>query len=40
LDSIQRVLWALPENTIVYPGHGESTQIGIEKRENPFLRVD
>jgi hydroxyacylglutathione hydrolase len=27
----------LPDETIVYPGHGESTNIGIEKRTNPFL---
>ena len=38
LRSIRNVLWALPDSTVVHPGHGESTQIGIEKRENPFLR--
>jgi hydroxyacylglutathione hydrolase len=27
----------LPDETIVYPGHGEYTNIGIEKRTNPFL---
>lgn len=27
----------LPDETIVYPGHGEHTTIGIEKRNNPFL---
>lgn len=27
----------LPDETIVYPGHGEHTNIGIEKRTNPFL---
>ena len=27
----------LPDETIVYPGHGEHTNIGIEKRTSPFL---
>jgi hydroxyacylglutathione hydrolase len=27
----------LPNNLIVYPGHGESTLLGQEKRVNPFL---
>ena len=30
-------LFELPENTHVYPGHGEKTDIGAEKRENPFI---
>jgi glyoxylase-like metal-dependent hydrolase (beta-lactamase superfamily II) len=38
LQSIRNVLWTLPDSTVVHPGHGESTLIGIEKRENPFLR--
>jgi glyoxylase-like metal-dependent hydrolase (beta-lactamase superfamily II) len=38
LDSISRQLWPLPDDTIVYPGHGESTTIGWEKKHNPFLR--
>lgn len=28
----------LPDETIVYPGHGPETVLGEEKRSNPFLR--
>ena len=38
MDSIQRVLFALPEDTVVYSGHGPTTTIGEEKRLNPWLR--
>jgi glyoxylase-like metal-dependent hydrolase (beta-lactamase superfamily II) len=34
---IQRVLWPLPPDTVVYPGHGPVTTVGHEKRTNPFL---
>ena len=30
-------LMRLPDNLLVYPGHGPSTIIGEEKRVNPFL---
>lgn len=30
-------LTALPRDTIVYPGHGDTTSIGEEIRSNPFL---
>ena len=34
---IQEKLFVLPDDTKVYPGHGESTTIGHEKEYNPFL---
>jgi hydroxyacylglutathione hydrolase len=37
LNSIRTVLFAFPDETVVYPGHGEPTTVGTEKRTNPFL---
>jgi hydroxyacylglutathione hydrolase len=37
LESIRSRLLTLPDETIVYPGHGPSTTIGFEKRTNPFF---
>lgn len=37
VDSIQKKLMVLPEETVVYPGHMEQTVIGDEKRRNPYL---
>lgn len=34
-----RKLYKLPDATIVYPGHGETTTIGKEKISNPFVRL-
>lgn len=31
-------LYKLPDETVVYPGHGGSTTIGDEKHNNPFVR--
>ncbi len=37
MDSIHNRLMALPDDTVVYPGHGPETTIGRERRSNPFL---
>ena len=37
LNSIRQKLFVLPEETIVYSGHGQPTSIGGEKKYNPFL---
>lgn len=39
LRSIRDVLFRFPDETVVYPGHGEPTTIGVEKRTNPFTRA-
>ena len=38
LKSIRERLFVLPDETIVYSGHGPSTTIGHEKKHNPFLQ--
>ena len=38
LKSIKEKLLILNDKMVVYPGHGNSTTIGFEKRNNPFLQ--
>jgi hydroxyacylglutathione hydrolase len=38
LRSIHTKLLALPDETIVFPGHGSATTIGHERGTNPFLK--
>lgn len=38
LQSIHRVIMALPDDTVLYPGHGPETTVGQEKQHNPFFR--
>lgn len=37
IRSIREKLFSLPDETKVYPGHGESSTIGEEKQGNPYL---
>lgn len=37
IRGIKSKLLTLPDNTVVYPGHGMRSTIGREKRANPFL---
>jgi glyoxylase-like metal-dependent hydrolase (beta-lactamase superfamily II) len=39
IDSLRSKLMQLPDNTIVYPGHGAVTTIGNERYSNPFLQT-
>jgi hydroxyacylglutathione hydrolase len=37
LDSIETKLLSLNDDVVIYPGHGEESTIGRERRKNPFL---
>jgi glyoxylase-like metal-dependent hydrolase (beta-lactamase superfamily II) len=37
IDTLRDVIIQLPDDTIVYSGHGPDTTIALEKRSNPFL---
>jgi glyoxylase-like metal-dependent hydrolase (beta-lactamase superfamily II) len=39
INSLREKVLALPDETIVVPGHGELTTIGEERESNPFLVV-
>lgn len=39
LNSIRQELYTLPDETVVYSGHGPITTIGNEKRTNPFVKA-
>lgn len=40
IQSVRRLYNLLPDSTIVYPGHGQFTDIGSEKKENKYITVD
>ena len=37
--AIREKLYTLPDETIVYPGHGPNTTVGNEKRYNPWVKA-
>jgi hydroxyacylglutathione hydrolase len=39
IDSIHKKFFILPDDVIVYPGHGPETTIGYEKKTNPFCAL-
>ena len=39
INSIQTQLFTLPDNTRIYSGHGPMTTVGLEKMNNPFVKV-
>jgi len=39
ISSIHKKLFILPEDVLVYPGHGPKTSIGEEKNNNPFCAL-
>ena len=38
IRSIKETLAALPDESRVFPGHGEATTLGYERQNNPFLK--
>ncbi len=37
IEGIRQKLWALDDATVVLPGHGPSTTIGVERLSNPYV---
>jgi glyoxylase-like metal-dependent hydrolase (beta-lactamase superfamily II) len=37
-SGIRSRLYSLPDSTVIWPGHGPSTTVGAERRNNPFVR--
>jgi len=39
IESIHKKIFTLPNDVVVYPGHGPTTTVGEEKVENPFCAL-
>lgn len=39
IESIHKKIFTLPDEVVVYPGHGPATTVGDEKVENPFCAL-
>jgi hydroxyacylglutathione hydrolase len=37
LESVRTKIFPLPDETVLFPGHGPATTVGEEKRSNPFF---
>lgn len=37
VKSIENIIYKLPDETIIYPGHGKSTTVGWEKKHNSYM---
>jgi glyoxylase-like metal-dependent hydrolase (beta-lactamase superfamily II) len=38
MESLRSKVLSLPDDTVVFPGHGPATTIGAERESNPFLQ--
>jgi glyoxylase-like metal-dependent hydrolase (beta-lactamase superfamily II) len=38
VQSVTRRILTLPDDTLIYPGHGSLTTVGFEKRFNPITQ--
>ena len=39
IESIRSKIYTLPDQTILYPGHGPNTRVEREKASNPFVSL-